>query len=461
MDKTTRQLTGDIKAGRNLEQALPELMNRMASAYGMLSYYNMNMELSVLLEAKEEGMIKPGRTVKELEEKLYDIMRRTLLAVFSPEEYDAAIKELAELREKIITKMDILTAYTDLFILYEYVINRLEAVFEEAEDPAAMDNDAVAKEILQWIFSEEEPALINEHIKEMVSCLPIRMTKGKFLELVENAFSIYKESDPKSVEMFDYMLRSASGLYTPKGMAKSYAKLDKVKKLCESKSLAELTKEEYAERKEALAEGTNYIRNATECLSDIQAVANALMTVLLTKQYFTLSAERASARPQEMTKELLSGAPVEAEVLFAGVETEMEAVSEEIMGLEAALLYVKENLEKQVNELMLSVVYRRLLTVQRLNSSSAYASLEEETQVEEEGYLQKVKDAFLIDIKNALENGSRVQNRAVMAAVLRELPVFFNNHTEVMNYVRNALDGCRDEKEKKISVDLLRSYYQV
>jgi len=340
-------------------------------------------------------------------------------------------------------------------------MNRVEAVFEEAGEPAAMDNDAVAKEILQWIFSEEEPALINQHIKEMVSCLPVRMTKGKFLELVENAFSIYKDSDPKSVEMFDYMLRSASGLYTPKGMAKSYSKLDKVKKLFESKSLAELSGEEYAERKEALAEGTEYIRNATECLSDIQAVANALMTVLLTKQYFTLSAERASVRPQEMTKTLLSGAPIDAERLFAGVETEMEAVSEEIMGLEASLLFVKENLEKQVNELMLSVVYRRLLTVQRLNSSSAYASLEEEAPVEEEGYLQKVKDAFLIDIKNSLENGSRVQNRAVMAAVLRELPVFFNNHTEVMNYVRNALDGCRDEKEKKISVDLLRSYYQV
>ena len=461
MERTTRQLAGDLKAGRNLEQVLPELMNRMASAYGMLSYYNMNMELSVLLEAKEEGMITPGRTVKELEEKLYDIMRKTLLAAFAPVVYEESVKELAELRDKIITKMDVLTAYTDLFILYEYVMNRLEAVFEETEEPAAMDNDGVAREILQWIFSEEEPALINEHIKEMISCLPVRMTKSKFLELVENAFSIYKESDVKSIEMFDYMLRSASGLYNPKGMAKSYSKLDKVKKLFESKSLAELTKEEYEERKSLLAEGIDYIRNATECLSDIQAVANALMTVLLTKQYFTLSAERASARPQSMTEALLSGAPIDAESLFDGVETEMEAVSEEIMGLESSLLYVKENLEKQVKELMLSAVYQRLLMAQRLSSGSAYASLEEEQTVEEEGYLQKVKDAFLIDIKNALENGSRVQNRAVMAAVLRELPVFFNNHTEVMNYVRNALDGCRDEKEKKISVALLRSYYQV
>lgn len=459
MDKTTRQLTGDIKAGRNLEQVLPELMNRMASAYGMLSYYNMNMELSVLLEAKEDGMIKPGRTVKELEEKLYDIMRKTLLDAFSPDVYDEAIKELAELREKIITKMDILTAYTDLFILYEYVINRLEAVFEKTEEPAAMDNDAVAKEILQWIFSEEEPALINEHIKEMLSCLPVRMTKGKFLELVENAFSIYAESDSRSIDMFDYMLRSASGLYAPKGMAKTYSKLDKVKKLFDSKSLSELGKEEYEERKTALAEGTEYIRNTTECLGNIQAVANALLAVLFTKQYFTLSAARASALPQEMMQKLLSEGTEDTDILFEGVETQMELLSEEVINLEAALTYVKENMEKQVGEMMLSTLYHRLLAVQRLVSGSTYASLTEPETVEKEGYLKKTKEAFLADIAKELAEGSRIKNRAVMAGVLRELPVFFNNHTEVMNYVRNSLDGCRDEKEKKISVELLRSYY--
>jgi len=232
-----------------------------------------------------------------------------------------------------------------------------------------------------------------------------------------------------------------------------------VKKLFESKSLAELTVEEYEERKAALKEGTDYIRNATECLSDVQAVANALLTVLFTKQYFTLSAEQASKRPESMTEQLISGDEIDIDGLFAGVETEMEAISEEIMGLEASLLYVKETMEKQVEELMLSVVYRRLLAVQRLNSGSAYATLTESAVEEKEGYLKQVKDSFLVDIKAALEQGSRIRNRAVMAAVLRELPVFFNNHTEVMNYVRNSLESCRDEKEKKISVDLLRSCY--
>jgi len=183
------------------------------------------------------------------------------------------------------------------------------------------------------------------------------------------------------------------------------------------------------------------------------------LAVLFTKQYFTLSAERASAVPQEMMSKLLSGNEADTDVLFEGVETQMETLSEEIMNLEAALAYIKENMEKQVEELMLSTLYHRLLAVQRLISGSAYAALTEPEAKDQEGYLKKTKDAFLTDIAEVLAEGSRIRNRAVMAGVLRELPVFFNNHTEVMNYVRNSLEGCRDEKEKKISVELLRSYY--
>ena len=92
MEKTTRQLAADIKAGRNTEQALPELMNRMASAYGMLSYYNMNMELSMLLESKAEGLIKPGRTVKELEEKHGSKVKKVSFRDKSVVSWDHSIK---------------------------------------------------------------------------------------------------------------------------------------------------------------------------------------------------------------------------------------------------------------------------------------------------------------------------------------------------------------------------------
>jgi len=43
--------------------------------------------------------------------------------------------------------------------------------------------------------------------------------------------------------------------------------------------------------------------------------------------------------------------------------------------------------------------------------------------------------------------------------VLKELPVFFVSHTEVMNYVRFTLDNCKDEAEKTASLRIFgRSY---
>lgn len=458
MEKTNKQLSNDIRAMRNPEQSLPELMNRLASAYGMMSLYNLNMEFSMLVESKAEGRIKPDKFGKDTEDTLRSVMLDTLLAPFSPEAFDAAITELTQLREKVTARMDILTAYADLFIVYEYCMNRLEAVFEPQEE-TVMDNDSVSREILQWIFSETEPAMVNTRIKHMLSCLPVRMTKAKFLELVDNAFSVYEKAEADSIDTFDYMLRSAAGMHAPKGMAKAYSKLDKVKKLFEEKSLSDLTEEEYEERKDALAGGVEYIYGATECISSLQSTLNALLTVLLTKQYFTLQAERASKAPADILRKLLTEENADSEQLFSGMELSMEALAEEITLLEPLLGYVKEGMAKKVEELMLSTVFQRLLAAQRLNSGSAYASLGEEKKETEAGYLKKVKEQFLVDIREVLENGSRVRNRAVMAEVLKELPVYFNNHTEVMNYVRNSLDSCKDEGEKRICVELLRSLY--
>ncbi len=459
MEKTNKQLAREIRAMREPERHLPELMNRMASAYGMLSLYNTGMELSVLSESEEEGRIRPDKKICEWKESIYRILRETLLAPFSTEAYEKAVLEIKEIREEIISRMEILTAYTDLFVLYEYVMNRLEAVFEP-EGTETMENDAVAREILQWIFSDKDAAMTNTKIRAMLSCLPIRMTKAKFLELVSNAFSIYEKTDGEAIDTFDYMLRSAAGLYTPEGMEKTYPELERIRKLFEEKSLSELTAEEYNERKEALKRGTDDILNETESLSSLQTTANALLTALLMRPYFTLQAERESSRPLEILARILDG-EVRAEVLFEGIETEMEQITQELATLDPLLICVQETLEPQIQELMLATVYQKILVAQKLNSGSVYVSLEEkEAEEHPRDYVKKVKEAFLADAAKALEQGSRVRNRAVMAEVLKELPVYFNNHTEVMNYVRNSLDSCKDEQEKRICVELLHSFYE-
>lgn len=470
MEKTIRQLAGELRSRRTLEQNLPLLMNRTASAYGQLSLYNLAMELSMFLESEAEGHIVPDEGVKELKKTLLASIKESLFdgngkdcdqGCFEPEKNKEAVEQLTSLREQVAKRMESLTAYTDLFVLYEYMINRLEPKFEKTQETAwEFDNDEVAREILQWIFSDEEPGLINERIKETLSCLPVRMTKGKFLELVERAFALYKEADRSSIDLFDYMLRSASGLYVPEGMKEQFPQLEKIKNVLEEMSIAVPTEETYQEWKQQLSDGTAAVRGLTECYEGIQAIANAFLTVLLTKPYFTLAAEQNSAEAIELLRKLCMEQNADTETLFVGIEHKMEQLSEEVELLEPLLSLATEKMDKEISELMLATVHQRLIAAQRLNSGSVYAELlpEEEKELPE-GYLEQVKNQFIMEIKEAFSAGSRQRNRAVMAAVLKELPVYFNSHTEVMDYVRSSLEQCHDEGEKQISIELLRSCY--
>ena len=68
-------------------------------------------------------------------------------------------------------------------------------------------------------------------------------------------------------------------------------------------------------------------------LTDLMGVANALLTVLLTRQYFSTEAETKVKRSIDMVREMLSG-NTDADALFEGTEGYVEAIAS---GLYAAL----------------------------------------------------------------------------------------------------------------------------
>ena len=47
--------------------------------------------------------------------------------------------------------------------------------------------------------------------------------------------------------------------------------------------------------------------------------------------------------------------------------------------------------------------------------------------------------------------------REIMAAVLAELPVWFDSRTEVMEYMLQSLQGCRTDGERRFAIRLLRA----
>ena len=56
----------------------------------------------------------------------------------------------------------------------------------------------------------------------------------------------------------------------------------------------------------------------------------------------------------------------------------------------------------------------------------------------------------------SFKNMDVMVKRAVMAAVLSSLPVFFNNTEEIQGYINNSLMQCNDEAEQKAVVELVK-----
>ena len=108
---------------------------------------------------------------------------------------------------------------------------------------------------------------------------------------------------------------------------------------------------------------------------------------------------------------------------------------------------------------MLTVPFERLLMTCRLCGESTFADLIEENTSIDDKYLEEVRSGFANDLEELLKNGGRLKNRAVIAQLLRELPVMLSSHTEVMEYVRQALNACTDSGEKQISMNLIRECY--
>ena len=93
---------------------------------------------------------------------------------------------------------------------------------------------------------------------------------------------------------------------------------------------------------------------------------------------------------------------------------------------------------------------------ERLMSPSVFADLDDKASHEltEKEVLECIED-IRNELTEAFGTDKKIMQRSRMSAVLSQLPVFFDSRTDVMNYVRDSLDGCRDTYEKMVAVRLI------
>lgn len=105
----------------------------------------------------------------------------------------------------------------------------------------------------------------------------------------------------------------------------------------------------------------------------------------------------------------------------------------------------------------MAAAYNALKNVLKLQSGSTFVSLSdgESSEVITDEALEDEYNKFSLAVTEAFKNHTQLVNRAIMANVLGQLPVFFNSVDEIQGYINVSLMQCSDVAERKACVEIM------
>ena len=206
----------EIRKKENFERGLSVFFQEAASVNNVYAGTSFLLQFYSFYESIVDGERELSGERLAIWQEINRIVRENFLSGFDGAKREEAVKKLFSLRGQITGKMQVLTTYTDRFSLYEYMLNRMEPRFEN--EVFLPEDDEAAREILRYIFMEKDNLLVNTRIQQMLSQLPVRMSRGKFEGLVRAGFENYVGMDTGAADDFVYRIVSVAGLYEPEGM---------------------------------------------------------------------------------------------------------------------------------------------------------------------------------------------------------------------------------------------------
>ncbi len=370
------------------------------------------------------------------------------------------VDKMLSLRAEYIRRMENVTAFTDRFTKYEYILNRVEYRFKESVYDMDYYKNSFEDDIFRYIFSEKDNVVINTKISEIVGELPMRLSKSKFSDMIANAYSIYKGSEKKALDDFDFSLRVSGCIYPVCG-AEGY------ESLCELE--AELSKIDYSSidadtchRARQLCElAGDRLEKMITFYMDATAVLNRLIVLELCRgSFYDVKEEEAVKNAVLLSRKALNETVSEEDLCdcFSVFEGVQESISRRLESPDSS---ISEILEINKDALKGRALERKeLVMISKLMSSSTFADIdgqEESLGLVDEEYASQKSTAIANDFAALFEKHDRLYRRAVMSAVCSMLPVFFNNTDEIKRYINVSLSQCSDDAEKAAVMEIISS----
>lgn len=463
-----KYLEKEIEKGRDLEKNLPQFMENMMQVYHTYSYVRFSMNYFTYYEMTGETQVK-DKVLLSLTEELNHIVEKVLQETLSDEEQKDCIDRIDRLRNEVIHIMTGLTNRIDIFNIYEYCLNRMEYRYKDGSEFLKVTDEEMTRDILNYILSERDNVVINGKICEVVRQLPLRMTKGHFFELLKEGMKVYKESEKSSVDDLVYMLKTVSMLSVQQDEFKLSSEVEEVYQELEHTDFKNLEEETFDALTKKLSYAAGEIQSAVDHYMMLAENINDLYVILLSDCRIEENEDCKNCKKMiALEHQLFSGVPYgdvyeEIEDGFFYLEGKQEKYGQYFQKYDYLFDFIRENYMEQAERAGIHTTLDAAGKIQKMVSGSLFVEfLEDESAREIAGldYIEQKYSELEQELTTFFANHPKNINRAVMAHILSELPVFFGNVDEIKNYIVNALGGCSDLAEKAAVIQILNSMVQ-
>lgn len=454
-----KEIVRNISNKKNLKKNLPLYADKMAEAYNRYSLIELSMNYYIYFEMLRDIAKEKKADIKHITNEVNKVIKSSIID--GQDDREESVKVIDNIRNDIIRQTEILTAYTDIFSIYEYVLNRVEYNFTDTDVLCNYSDEQFCREIMQYIFDTDDHFVISSKIQEIIQQLPIRLTKAKFYSMLEEALSVYKDSSTGGLDDFIYMIRSSAMLDIPEGFEDSFRDLREVYSDLQNIDFKEIDSQGYTNAVNKLNFVTDYLQRLMDEYIMLEELVNDIYIFILTAPLCGVNSDERNTCREIISSvnkdfECDSDEATDIDDLFISLEGRQEDLYEIITGRNITKDII-ENYGELLDDLELNDIYGALDTIEKLSSDSLFIELNTEYDVHtaDKDYIDQCFLKLKEEFGYLFEKNGKYINRAVIAVVISKFPVFFNNVTELQDYVYNALSNCRNNAEKKACVEII------
>lgn len=449
----------ELIKGKRVEENLHTYTEGLSALYRRLACLRFAMNYFTFAEVYRELDINEKRIIDSSVDEIQKLVNEIVILNVHSENVNGKIDSF---RNKLIAKMEVLTGYTDRFQILEYMLNRVEYRFSDSGFGDDYYNDKFENDIYRYITADKDNSVINMKLSQVISQVPMRLSKNKFYDILKESFSIYKGSEKQSVDDFAYMVRTSGLLYMPGNFFDEFPELKALYDETCGMDVENITKDEYEKYKKNVDKASALIEQYADFFVMITEVLNDVYSISLNFSALTdINEDGELTSIINDSYDMIEGHDIDPEKVslrFVEFEGLQEKLTSRIFNPESALEEIISINEKEIAELDYMPKLEALRITSKLQSASTFARLDDsdiKKDEADEDYINEVVETLVNEFSALFETMDRYKKRAVMALVISNLPAFYNNFDEFKKYVHVALSQCTDRAERQACMVLI------